>query len=144
MRIQYLNTDLDLIAPCDFAPLTEALAAHGVRPLYQPDQGADGQWYSKLEIDVDIDPEEPDVTIGVMLDAIEALLGQGATSRPSSNAPSSAATLWAQCTLREFNLGYDCGSEPWAFNQGLANDTLRRIAACGSTLRITLYPPTEE
>ena len=42
--------------------------------------------------------------------------------------------------LREFNIGYDCGEEPWAFNQGLSAETLRRVAAVKASLRWTLYP----
>ncbi len=67
--------------------------------------------------------DEPENTIRVMLSAIEAVLAPEADAR--------AAALWRACTLREFNIGYECGAEPWAFNQGLSNDTLRRIAACG-------------
>jgi hypothetical protein len=64
-----------------------------------------------------------------MLDAIEGL------RRP-------ARSIWARCTLREFNIGYDCGDEPWAYNDGLAHETLSRIARAGASMRITLYPPT--
>jgi hypothetical protein len=63
-----------------------------------------------------------------MLDAIEAI------DEP-------AKELWRACTKREFNIGYDCGDEPWAFNNGLSNRTLDRIARLGASLRITLYPP---
>ena len=49
-----------------------------------------------------------------------------------------------QCTTREFNLGYDCGAEPWAFNQGLSSELLGRIAAVGASLRLTIYPDREE
>lgn len=70
-----------------------------------------------------------------MLEAIEAVLGPEGDAR--------AAAMWWACTRREFNIGYDCGAEPWAFNQGLSNETLRRIAACGGSLRWTLYPDRE-
>jgi hypothetical protein len=49
-------------------------------------------------------------------------------------------SLWDRCTRREFNIGYDCGAEPWAFNQGLSTALLGRLAAAGASLRITLYP----
>ncbi len=133
-KIQYLNTDLDLIGPEDLTPLAEALAARGVRALSPPTGADDGPWYCTLEIDEPVIgiEDEPENTIRVMLSAIEAVLA------PEGNA--AAAELWPACTLREFNIGYDCGDEPWAFNQGLSNDTLRRIAACGGTLRWTVYP----
>jgi hypothetical protein len=53
----------------------------------------------------------------------------------------SLRAVWAGCTLREFNIGYDCGDRPWAFEQGLSTGLLGRIAAVGASLRITLYPP---
>jgi putative transcriptional regulator len=62
-----------------------------------------------------------------MLDAIESL-------------DSDARRSWSECRLREFNIGYDCGYDPWAFNQGLTADTLHRISAAAASLRITLYP----
>ncbi len=134
-KIHYLNTDLDLIGPVDLTPLAEALSARGMFALDEPWQGDDGHWYRRFEISGDVDPDEPEQTIRVMLDAIEAVLAPEGDAR--------AAELWRACTLREFNIGYDCGAEPWAFYQGLSNETLRRLAACGGTLRWTLYPDRE-
>lgn len=125
-RIQYLNTDLDLVAARDLMPLTGALQSLGVRPL-NVQQGTDGQWYSLLEITTDLEKYEPEETIRVMLDAIEGLEVE-------------SKQLWAECSKREFNIGYDCGDEPWAFNNGLARATLERMASVGASLRITLYP----
>src|SRR5262245_48252087 len=92
--IRYLNTDLDLVSARDFTPLTDALAARGVRPLYAPERGGDGQWYSILETEEQY--TEPEATILVMLDAIEAIHDE-------------AKALWTECSKREFNIGYDCG-----------------------------------
>lgn len=52
--------------------------------------------------------------------------------------------LWSACTSREFNIGYDCGDEPWAFSHELTPETLARMAALGIALRITLYPAEAE
>ncbi len=70
---------------------------------------------------------EPEPNIAAMLDAIESL-GPAFSS------------IWSSCSLREFNIGYDCGLEPWAFNQGLSAGLLERMAAAGACLRLTLYP----
>ncbi len=126
LAIQYLNTDLDLVASRDLKPLTSALEKRGVRPL-NVEQAGDGQWYSILEVEHEVEPHEPEATIRVMLDAIEAIDGE-------------AEELWAGCSKREFNIGYDCGDEPWAFNDGLTNSTLKRMASANTSLRITIYP----
>jgi hypothetical protein len=127
LPILYLNTDLDLIAACDLTPLASALDARGVFPLHVTLGGGD-LWYSTLEVSTDVEPREPEATIRIMLDAIESIDGE-------------AKHIWQACSTREFNIGYDCGDEPWAFNNGLTNSTLQRMASVGATLRITLYPP---
>ncbi|MEM7315379.1 MAG: hypothetical protein AAF497_19740 [Planctomycetota bacterium] len=79
----------------------------------------------------DTNAPEPEPNILRLLDAVDALTD-------------ASRELWNSCTKREFNVGYDCGDEPWAFNQSLSNGVLRRMADCGSTFRITLYPRCAE
>ena len=122
--IRYRNTDLDLVASIPLDDLASALATLGVFPLHTT-HGDDGRWYCALE--TDSEHYEPESDIIRMLRAIESLTG-------------SAAKTWTACAKREFNVGYDCGDEPWAFNQGISNETLRRMGQCGATFRLTLYP----
>ncbi|MCE9555579.1 MAG: hypothetical protein K8T91_19700 [Planctomycetes bacterium] len=126
--IRYLNTDLDLVAPISLKDLAAALESLGVFPLHVS-HGEDGQYYATLETEVT--HTDPDTNIAEMLTAIDAL-------------PQGVKHAWNACTKREFDVGYDCGDEPWAFNQGLTNQTLRRMADCGCTFRITLYPYREQ
>ena len=125
MAICYLNTDLDLTSSNDLTPIAAALESRGVRPLHVT-RGEDGLWYATFETEVEY--EEPEPNISAMLAVVE-LLGQ------------ELMTVWFACTRREFNIGYDCGGEPWAFNQGLSSELLSRIAQARASLRITLYPP---
>ncbi|MEQ1852611.1 MAG: hypothetical protein ABMA01_13605 [Chthoniobacteraceae bacterium] len=120
----YLNTDLDLVAERNLDALTAALRSQGVSPLHNEPRD-DGHWYATLETEEPFDRPEPNIT--ALLTAIETL------DQPSRE-------LWSACTSREFNIGYDCGDEPWAFNHALSAPTLARIAALGISLRITLYP----
>jgi hypothetical protein len=124
----YLNTDLDLTSADDLRALGAAFEGQGVSPLYLT-HGEDGLWYATFEVYDQHD--EPEPTISAMLVAIESL---GDPLR----------AVWSACTRREFNIGYDCGSKPWAFNQALSADLLGRIAAAGASLRITLYPLKRE
>jgi hypothetical protein len=123
--IQYLNTDLDLVAADDLTTLAAGLEAQGVHPLHV-DRHEDGLWHATFEADETY--EQPEPNIAMMLAIIESL-GE------------SASRAWWTCTVREFNIGYECGSEPWAFNQEISGQTLRRVADVGAALRITLYPP---
>lgn len=122
--ICYLNTDLDLVSPDNLTELGEAFKIAGASPIYLT-RGEDGLWYATFETDEQ--HTEPDPNISEMLAIIESL------SAPLHN-------LWTSCTRREFNIGYDCGADPWAFNQGLSIELLRRLANVGASLRITLYP----
>lgn len=126
-RIHYLNTDLDLRSDEDLTPLVEPFHAAGLYELtvHKEDPGT---CFACFEVERTFENDhEPAITIAALLSAIESL-----------QAPLRA--LWDRCTLREFNIGYDCGAEPWAFNQHVPSELLGRMAAAGISLRITLYP----
>ena len=125
-KIQYLNTDLDLVAPESLERLAAHLESLGVFPGFVTRED-DGLWYRTLETEGGDDDTEPESAIVRMLTAVESL-------------PEDEKRIWNACTKRDFNIGYELGDKPWAFNQGLSNETLSRIAQCGATLRWTLYP----
>ena len=122
--ICYLNTDLDLASTDDLNELARPLTTAGLFALHVS-QGDDGIWRATFETERQY--SEPEQNIAAMLSAAESL----------ADAPRSA---WTKCKQREFNIGYDCGSGPWAFNHGLSSELLGRMAALGTSLRITLYP----
>ena len=126
-EIRYLNTDLDLTAGRDLSPLATVLQARGVYAL-SVIRGEDARWHATFETAKCF--QTPEESMSVLLDAVESLSGD-------------ARNLWSECRSREFNIGYDCGDHPWAFNNGLSNSVLARAAAAGATLRITLYPPDD-
>ena len=125
--ITYLNTDLDLTSADDLTALAAEFEAARVRPLHVT-HGEDGLWYACFETDEQ--HVEPESNIAAVLAVVESL------------APPVRA-VWAGCSRREFNVGYDCGLEPWAFNQELSAKLLGRMAAAGASLRVTLYPDRE-
>ena len=126
--ICYLNTDLDLTSSDDLTALAAVFESRGVFPLHVT-RGEDGLWYATFEM---LDQHtEPEPNIAAMVAVAESL---GEPHR----------SVWLGCTRREFNIGYDCGAEPWAFNQGLSCGLLGRMAAIGASLRFTLYPDREQ
>jgi hypothetical protein len=122
--IKYLNTDLVVTSTVDLTNLVTAFESHDVRALYVT-RGDDGLWYATFETDDQYDESEQ--SISQMLAGIESLSPADSLS-------------WRCCTRREFNLGYDCGNEPWAFNQALSSELIGRLANVSASLRITLYP----
>jgi len=126
--ICYLNTDLELTSLADLSALAVAFRTHGFWILRLTHHD-DGLWYATFEI---LDQaEEPEPNISAMLAVVESL-GE------------SLRVVWSGCILREFNIGYEFGSKPWAFNQGQSSQLLGRIAAVGASMRITLYPPARD
>jgi hypothetical protein len=123
--IRYLNTDLDLASADDLRALAAALDARGLLPLHVA-RAEDGLWHATFETGEQ--HEAPESNVAAMIAVVESLA-----------APLLAA--WSGCTRRELNIGYDCGGEPRAFEQGLSNHLLGRVAAAGLSLRITLYAP---
>jgi hypothetical protein len=119
------STRISNCSPFDLAPLAKTLADRG---LFQPHSRVDenGLWYAGFEVLANHDG--PEGSIDALLNVIESL-------------GSPLKKLWRGCSLREFDIGYECGDEPWVFNNGLSNQTLLRIGRVGGALRITLYPP---
>jgi hypothetical protein len=126
--ICYLNTDLDLTSATDLTALATVFESRGVFPL-DVTHGDDGPWHAIFEVEGQ--PTEPEQDIAVMVAVVESL------DEPHFS-------VWRSCTQREFNIGYDCGAAPWAFNQGLSCELLGRMAAVGASLRLTLYPDREQ
>lgn len=123
-EIGYINTDLILLAPYDLAPLAQALVSHGVLCSLYVGPGQNGLWSASFGTTGSC--PEPDLNIGVMLMAIDGL------DEPSRK-------LWASCSSREFDIGYECGDEPRVFSQHLSTTILARIAAVGARDVLTLY-----
>jgi hypothetical protein len=125
--IHFLNADLDLTSADDLTALAAAFETRGMHALHVT-LGEDGQWWAMFETNEYY--EEPEQTIAVILDAVESF-------DPALH------TIWQRCTRREIDIGYDCGDEPWAFNQALSSHLLGRMASAGLLLRITIYPDRE-
>ena len=126
--ICYLNTDLDLVSATDLTGLAAAMKARGVSTLHCG-LDEDGLWYATFEVHDRQD--RPEAHIGTLLTAVESLAGE-------------ELAAWSHCVSRYFDIGYDCGSEPRAFSQGLSGQLLGRIAVAGASLRIMLYSPPRD
>lgn len=129
--ITYLTTDLDIVSKHSLDELATAFTLHGVPPR-DVTKGANGLIYAT--INARSSHLEPEQDIAEMLAVVESL-------------DASLREIWSECSIREFNIGFDCGKTPWGFNQPLSADLVLRIAAAGASLRVTIYPeepPTSE
>ena len=130
----YGVTDLNLYSTGDLTALAAALEAQGLyvgtRALWLDDtyrERIDGpQWFWRFQAGGEGSSCEPEPEIATMLSAVESL-----------DPP--LRSVWAACTLRAFDIAYNCGLEPFAFRQGLSAELLARLAAAGAALRFTLY-----
>ena len=122
--ILYLNTDLEIVSADDPTKLANELELKGVFSL-QIAQREDGLWQVTLETETQHD--NPESNLIAMLERIEALNGTESLS------------LWKNSD-RVFDIGYRCGNRPWGFHQEISAQALRRVAAAGASLRVTLYP----
>jgi hypothetical protein len=84
--IHYRNTDLDLRSAEDLTPLAEAFKSYGMWQNHLI-QEEDGNWFAIFE--AGCCGAEPDQTITMLLDVIEAL------------APEYQA-IWSRCTVKEW------------------------------------------
>ena len=122
-KIRFINVDLDVSSLASLGPLTKAVEKKRMVNLRRPDDADDTTASYELVMHVGSANE----TISRMLDVLEQLKGE-------------AKEAWLGATRREFDIGYDCGTEPLAFNEAIDPDVVRRIALIGAGIRITLYP----
>ena len=123
----YLNTDLDLVSPDDLTVPAAAFELLGLFALHDARRD-DRRWYASFETREQ--HGDPESSIAIMIAAVESL------AEPHRS-------MWRACASRALNIGYDCGSAPWAFTQGLSAPLLGRMAAIGASLHVTLYPARE-
>jgi len=93
---RYLNTDLDLEAPFDLAPLASALCECDLFALHVTTTGPN-KWSATFESSSEFTSADANLT--ELLSAVESL-------------DWSARHAWSACTKREFNIGYEGGDEP--------------------------------
>ena len=134
----YQQTDLDLWATFNLQPLCDALATRGlfvlsVDPIPSHDVLPDGGWKAILERDDDPDgpPDHPAETIGDLLAAVEGL-------------PADARHLWDACERRTLDIGLNSKTKPGNWQSPLPADLIRRAAAAGLGVGLTLYGPFDE
>jgi hypothetical protein len=126
MDIKFLNVDLEVESTADLSPLVAALGDDVVLLHIGPaDGGGDLATFELAE-----EHGGPDGRVLELCDLIEHL-------------PPEAAELWRTAHRRTFDVGYECGDTPRAFQSELTHPTIRRVADLGASLTTTIYPRTD-
>ena len=119
----YVNADLEISSGSFLTALSKHFKSKSLTCLFCS-QSNDGQWHTTIASGEQHDSAEPSIID--LLKAIESLKGEHDET-------------WKTSSKRELNVGYQCGEEPWFYENLISNDTLLRIAKVGADLRITLY-----
>lgn len=56
------------------------------------------------------------------------------------NLPEDARRIWDECCTRVFDIGYESGDSPKSFRSILHPETIKRVAALGAAIMVTIYP----
>lgn len=123
MKIQYLNTDLELQAHKDLTPIVEAMD-EDVIVLYNGK--ARGHYLATFECVGLVDG--PDSIINHFCMFAECLEG-------------TAKELWDDCFTKAFDIGFESGAFPQSYASEIRATTIQRVAALGASIRVTIYPP---
>jgi hypothetical protein len=128
--MSYRVTDLDLYSAENLTSLTAALEAQGLDVGHRAVRHSEADWYSRFQAVVGEPRDGPEPEVAAMLAAVEAL-------------DPAARAAWDGCSLRVFDIAYDCGTKPFYIRHDLSAGAVERLAAAGATLRFTLYTDSQ-
>ena len=122
IKTTYLNTDFDLKSSKPFDNLHQELAQKCCELHYTI--GGDNQCSASYEAD----QLNSNVTndIFAILNAIRSLSSQAQSELDA-------------CSLREFNIGFDCG-DCWGYVYSIPPEVVAAVAEASCSLAVTLYP----
>ena len=114
----YYNTDLELTAPFDLQPLADVLAGRGLMVLtVHPIEGGTFAAFETGGLTPTLES-----TVLELLEVVESL-------------DDDAKRQWADCSRREFNIGYERSDEPGIFEHVLSPGAISRLAAVSASLK---------
>jgi hypothetical protein len=114
---EFLNVDLDLRG---IPRIEEVLDAWG-DDVVVLSRGAD-----TVSVELAEQPRSAEEAIMELISLIERL-------------PSALREAWHSGEARVFNIGIQAGREPHAFHCGLSREVIRRLAAIGGDIAVTVY-----
>ncbi|MCX5842253.1 MAG: hypothetical protein NT022_00625 [Deltaproteobacteria bacterium] len=126
-EIRYLNTDLIIESPNDLSPIAESFGEE-VIVLYNGAWGKVNRAIFEVEISLHASANE---TIETFCALIEGLKEK-------------ERAIWDACFSKIFDIGFESGLTTQSFSSQINQDTIKRLAAIGASIEITIYPPIPE
>ena len=123
MSIGYITTDLDLESAEPLGLIVEALGEEVV-VLHH---GTVGRGRYRASFEVAGLSEDVDATVSRFCALIESFL-------------EADKAVWNRCSRRVFDIAFESGEQPLSFHSELRAGTVKRVAALGASIVITIYP----
>ena len=124
--IRYLTVDLVVKSREDLTPIVNDFGEE----VFVLHNGKTGDFYHAY-LEISERYEGPNKEIGFFCSLIEAL---GPVERQ----------IWDNCFSKTFDIGYECGDSNRSFSSELRPEVIERIANCGGSIEITIYPMPPE
>ena len=123
LETYYIVSDVVFKVPYDLQPLVNALIGGGLGHVFSVWADDDG---SEASGGILVKPFDPESSIARFLDVLDSL-------------DMGSKRLWANCSMREFDIGYHCGTSPFSINSAISSKTVAVIAVNLARIKITLY-----
>ena len=122
MAVRFINCDLEIESPRSLEyVLADLLGPIHALSYLKTERG----YFAGFELSI-FQAYEPNSIIAGFCDVIEQLRDE-------------ARATWMAAFSRKFDLGYECDSSPGFFRSELKADTVRRAAALGTSIAVSIY-----
>lgn len=122
MEIEYLNTDLEIESSADLAIIVKEFG-EDVQVLFE----GKAQQYNMATFEADYHFLGADEAVSHFCLLVENLSPE-------------ARKIWDNCVSRVFDVGYRSGDSANCFRTEIRTATVKRVAAIGASIFITIYP----
>lgn len=125
----FLNVDLDIESKYDISAI---IRDFGDKVFILNDEPySEGSYNLSVELNDSWCQQDPE---GLILGYIELI----------KNFSDDAKDAWNRAHKKSFDLGYECGFQPYSINNELSNSTINAVASVGASVIFTLYSVQKE
>ncbi len=125
MNIDFLNVDLEIESKNDLQIIVNELGKDCSLSIY--DKNESGNNSAVFSHRAAFNDYSINVIISLFCDSIE-------------NLSPKARDVWNSCRIRKFDAGFESGNFPENFQSEIRADIIKRVAALGASIAITIYP----